>query len=248
MLLRNCLLALAITLPAGAQTGGAAKPDLDPLALKVLKAVTDPIRDSKAYSFRALVSRERLGTNGQIITSFREELITLARPDKLRVDVNGAQHNVQVLFDAGHSVIYEPERKLYATVPSAKTIDAALDALEKRDVSLPMANLLVSDPYKSFVDGLTGAYVIGKTKVFDTPVHQLAFTEKGAEWQLWVDAADKHLPRRLEIVYTSEQHQPRITVEFRDWNLAANAEPALFSFNKPEGARQIEFLKTGSEK
>src|SRR5262249_52734133 len=44
--------------------------DIDPLALQVLKAATDRIHNAKAYSFQAIVSRENLGTNGQVITQF----------------------------------------------------------------------------------------------------------------------------------------------------------------------------------
>src|SRR5262249_37945509 len=160
--------------------------DIDPLALKVLKAVTDPIRDAKAFSFKTRGIREFLGSNGQIITYFTNSNITVARPDKLRIDFTGRGQDVQLFYDSGQAVIYAPEPKLYASMCTVKTIDGVLDELEKRHVYLPVKNLLGSDPYKSLAPDLLTGYVVGKVQMFDQPAHQLAFTEKGAEWQLWV--------------------------------------------------------------
>src|SRR5439155_14560189 len=90
--------------------------DIDPLALQVLKATTDPIRDAKAYSFRALVSREHTGTNVQIITLFNLSDVTVERPDKIHVDFKGRGKEVQLFCNAGQCAFYTPSEKLYATV------------------------------------------------------------------------------------------------------------------------------------
>jgi hypothetical protein len=57
--------------------------DVDPLALDVLKAVTQPIEQAQAFTFKALVSEEQLATNGQIVTFFHTTEITVQRPDKV---------------------------------------------------------------------------------------------------------------------------------------------------------------------
>src|SRR5215467_5894182 len=94
-LLRYCLIFLCSSLLLVAQTRqkpGANTPDkkdIDPLALKVLKAVTDPIKNAKAFSFHTRAIREYLGSNGQIITYFTTSDVTVGRPDKLRVDFKG---------------------------------------------------------------------------------------------------------------------------------------------------------------
>src|SRR5215470_10746558 len=133
-LLQYCLLLLCSSFLLVAQTTKREKPasnttdqqkDIDPLALKVLKAVTDPIRDAKAFSFRTRGIREYLGSNGQIITYFTTSDITVGRPDKLRVDFKGRGQDVQLYFDGGQTVLYTPGPKLYAVIPSsAKTLDA----------------------------------------------------------------------------------------------------------------------------
>ena len=222
--------------------------DIDPLALQVLKAATEPIRQSKSYSFRALVSREELGTNGQVITLFHLSDVTVQRPDKLHVSFHGRGKEVEMFYNAGHTVLYTPEAKFYTTVSSPKTIDATLDALEKRDIFIPIRNFLESDPYESLTDDLLTGYVIGKVMLFDQPVHQLAFTEKDVEWQLWVIGGEKPLIRRMQMIDKSQPERPRVVVDFLDWNLNVTPSNGLFTFDKPSDAKEIDLLKESASK
>jgi hypothetical protein len=221
------------------------KKDIDPLAMKVLKAVTDPIRNAKKYSFHTTTSREKLGTNGQIITTFSATEIVVERPDKLHANVSGAHHNVQLLVNAGKSVLFSPEADVYTSFQAPNTIDAMLADLEKRDIFLPAANFLASDPYQSLAADLHEAYVIGRVKLGGETVHQLAFTEPHAEWQLWVVAGNPPTIRRLQVINKQLPEHPRITVDFSDWNFNPDTNPALFTFQKPAGAVEIGTLKTG---
>jgi hypothetical protein len=217
--------------------------DIDPLALKVLKAVTDPIRDAKAFSFRTKGIREFLGSNGQIITYFTTSDVTVSRPDKLRVDFKGRGQDVQLYHDGRQTVLYAPGPKLYAVIPSAKTLDDMLEELEKRNVYLPAKNLLASDPYQTLVPDLKTGYVIGQVQMYDKPVHQLAFTEKDAEYQLWVTGEPNPRIQGLAVINMALAHEPRVTIEFSDWNLNPQIQSDTFSFNKPAGAKQIDLLQ-----
>jgi len=217
--------------------------DIDPLALQVLKAATDPLKGAKTFSFRALVSRETLGSNGQIVTLFNFSEVTVQRPDQLRVNFRGRGKDVQLYYNAGNAVLYTPEEKLYALIPAAKTIDATLETLEKKNVFIPIRNFLSSDPYKSLSDDLMTGYVVGQVMLFDEPVHHLAFTEPDAEWQLWVIGGEHPRVRRLQVVDKSKPGHPRMVVDFLDWNLQAQPRADFFNFEKPPDAKQIELLK-----
>jgi hypothetical protein len=251
---RLCTLAvlLSLSLRAFSQTQNPSSSpqtsnDIDPLALKVLKAATEPIREAKGFSFRALVSMEHLGSNGQIITLFHLSEITMLRPDKLRVSFHGRGKEVELFYNAGQSVLYSPEAKLYTTIPSYKTIDVTLNELQKKDVFIPVSNFLHSDPYQSLTKGLKSGYVIGKVMLFDQPVHHLAFTSADADWQLWVIGGDKPLVRRLEVVDKRTPEHPRVVVDFLDWDLNANPRNDLFTFQTPADAKEIELMKLSAE-
>jgi len=221
--------------------------DVDPLALKVLKAAMEPIRTAKNYSFQTRVMRENLGTNGQIITYFTTSEVIVSRPDKLRVNFRGKGRDVQLFYDAGRAVLYTPAQKLYATVSVPKTLDGMLDALEGRGVYLPSKNFIESDPYQVLAPDLKTGYVIGEVELFDMPVHQLAFTEDKAEWQLWVTGGANPRIQKLEVIDKGRSREPRVVVEFSNWNFNASVQPDMFTFKVPPGAKEIEFSTLKSQ-
>jgi len=94
---------------------------------------------------------------------------------------------------------------------------------------------------------LTG-YVVGRAMLFGEEVHQLAFTEPGAEWQMWVIGGENPRVRRIEIIDKRTPEHPRITIDFLDWNLNATLSPDLFTFSKPPDAKEIEVLKQTARK
>ncbi len=222
----------------------AEQPDLDPDALSVLKATVGSIASAKTYSFKVLVSRDREATNNQLITYFNYDTVTVSRPDKLRIDIDGEHNDVQFFFNGSKATLFEPEHKLYVSQAAPDSIDGMLQNLEKRGVSFPMSDLLASNPYDALVKGLQTAYVIGRVNIDQKTFTHLVFTEPSADWQLWVEPGDKPVPRALVIIYKKVPGSPRITMDFKDWNLNAEAPADMFEFAKPNDAHEIQFLPT----
>jgi hypothetical protein len=235
-----------------AQESEAQKPtatDIDPLALEILKAATEPLKDAKAYSFRALVSHDLLGTNDQIITTFSTSEITVQRPNKLHIKFRGRGEPVDLFYDgSGKAVLYSASSKFYTTLPTPTTIDGVLADISKKGVTIAVRNFLESDPYTSLTDGLTTGYAVGNVDLFGEKVYHLAFTEPGAEWQVWVVSGDRPRVKRLEVIDRDKPHNPRIAVDFFDWDLNPTTSPDMFTFNKPADAREIEMLKVTAER
>jgi len=223
--------------------------DVDPLALQIVKAATDPLKEAKAYSFRALVSRDLLGTNDQIITTFSTSQVTVQRPNKLHIKFRGRGEPVELFYDgSGKAVLYSPSTKFYTTLSTPTSIDACLADMSKKGVNIAVRNFLESDPYASLTDGLTTAYAVGKVDVFDEKVYHLAFTEPGAEWQLWVVGGDNPRVKRLEVIDKDKPHNPRIAVDFFDWDFNPAPSEDMFTFSKPADAHEIEMLKLTAER
>jgi hypothetical protein len=245
-ILTYCFIAITTTvvsLPCSAE-----QPDLDPDALAILKATVASITGAKTFSFKVRVTRDRQATNNQLITYFNEDTVTVSRPDKLRIDVDGEHHDVQFFFDGKQATLFQPEQKLYASQSAPSTIDALIGTLETRGISFPINDLLRSTPYDTFVEGLQSAYVIGRVNISDKTFIHLAFTESSADWQMWVEPGDKPLPRAIVIVYKTESGMPRVAMDFAQWDLDAHPQPEMFSFVKPEGAHEIQMLPTKAGK
>jgi hypothetical protein len=232
----------------GVVQGASESANIDPLALQVLRATTDSLKSAPSFSFRAITSRERLGSNGQIITFVRQSEVTVFRPDKLRVRTTGEHESLDFYFNRGAVILYAPDQKLYAPINTEPTLDLAVDRIEERNIQLPMSPFFRSGPYQVLTEGLIGAAVIGRIQLSGKIFHHLVFLEKDTEWQLWVEAGLRPTPRRAQIVYKGMEREPRVVVDFLDWNLSANPPPAFFVFQKPAGAKAIGFLETNGGK
>jgi hypothetical protein len=79
--------------------------------------------------------------------------------------------------------------------------------------------------------------------MYGKPAHQLAFTEKDAEYQLWVTGEPNPQIQGLQVINMALAHEPRAMIEFSDWNLSPQIQADTFSFKKPADAKQIDFLQ-----
>jgi hypothetical protein len=216
--------------------------DVDPLALDVLKAVTDPIEQAQAFSFKALISEEQLATDGQVVTFFHTSEVRVQRPDKVHLIFKGLGEQVDFYGTNGSITMYAPESKLYATMPAKATIDDNLADIRAKGIDMPVGPFLNSHLYELASKNLTGAYVVGRVKVYDQDVHQLAFTSPDVDWQLWVIGGESPRIVRAESISKKVEGKPRTIVQFLDWNLSPTIPADEFNFTKPPDAHQIDML------
>jgi len=217
--------------------------DVDPLALDVLRAVCQPLVQAQNLSFRALVSEEEVASNGQIVTFFHTVDITAQRPNKVHLVFKGRGEQVD-FFDDGNGTVtmYAPGPKLYTTFSSKTTIDEMVESLNAKGEVLAIGPFLRSDIYKVATAGLITGYVIGRVKIYDQDVHQLAFSASDADFQLWVTGGEAPRFVRSEVVNKQLEGKPRTIVQFLDWNLSPMVSADEFTFNKPDDAQKIEML------
>jgi hypothetical protein len=214
--------------------------DVDPLALDVLHAVATPLEQAQAFSFKALVSEEELGTNGQILTFFRSVDVTVQRPDKVHMVYRGKGERVDFYGVNSSITMYAPDPKLYTTIPAKSTIDANLTDLYTKGVDMPIGFFLRSNLYDLAAKAVTTGYVIGRVKIFDQDVHQLAFTAPDADSQIWVTGGETPRFVRVETVNKQLEGKPRTIIQFLDWTLNPTFPADEFTFTKPADAHEIE--------
>ena len=142
------------------------------------------------------------------------------RPDRLAADATGDTLNRAAWYDGETLSILDKEHNTYATVEAPATIDATLDMLEDTyGIVLPLADLLYSDPYRVLIAGVTYGRYLGLHQAAGVPCHHLVFAQDTIEWQIWIDAGDQPLPRKLVITYVLEEGEPQYSATIRRWNL-----------------------------
>jgi hypothetical protein len=138
--------------------------------------------------------------------------------------------------------MYSPQAKLYMIVPAKATIDENLAELPAKGISMPVGPFLNSHLFELASKNLITGYVVGRVKIYDKEVHQLAFTSEDVDWQLWVTGGDSPRIVRAESINKKLEGKPRTIVQFLEWNLSPKIPADEFSFSKPADAREIDML------
>jgi hypothetical protein len=167
--------------------------------------------------------------------------IALERPNHFAADVTGDTLSRASWYDGRTVTVLDKEHNTYATIEAPATIDATLDKLQDEyGVVLPLVDILYSNPYAVLMEGVTYGRYLGIHEAAGVACHHLAFSQATIEWQIWIDAGDKPLPRKLVISYVQEPGEPQYSATIRRWNLESKVPDGLFTFEAPEGAQKID--------
>jgi hypothetical protein len=167
--------------------------------------------------------------------------VAVERPNHLAADATGDTLNRASWYDGRTVTVLDKEHNVYATIEVPGTIDATFDKLtEEYGVVLPLVDLLYSDPYAVLMEGVTYGRYLGIHQAAGVACHHLAFSQDTIEWQIWIDASDKPLPRKLVITYVQEPGEPQYSATIRRWTLEGKVPEGLFTFEAPEGAQKID--------
>ena len=83
---------------------------------------------------------------------------------------------------------------------------------------------------------------MGLHKVRGVPCHHLAFDGDEVQLQVWIDAGDKPLPRKVVLNHKNLPGSPQWTAYLSDWNFSPQLNDNLFAFTPPQGAEKIKFV------
>jgi hypothetical protein len=220
------------------------QPGLEPRAIEILKAASARLAAAKSMAFTAVVSYEGPSLLGPPLIYSTKSEVTMRRPDKLKVLTLGDGPPSEFYYDGKLMMAYAPTENLLAVANAPPTVDAALvAAYEGAAIYFPFMDVIVTDPYKDFADGLTTAFYIGKSEVVGgTTTDMVAIVSKDVFAQIWVGTEDK-LPRRLYAVYLNDPARLRHVLELSDWKLDAPVAEEAFQTAKAAGATRIAFKR-----
>lgn len=234
----------------GAATVGNSQPEakVDSKAKEHLKAMSNYLANLRTFTFQVEEFIDVVQDEGLKLQLSNQRHMAVSRPNKLFGESTGDTVNSQIYYNGKTVTIYERNKKIYAVEKVPGTIDAMLDDLHDRiETDQPLSDFLFSDPYKMFMEHVrSGAYVglhyVGKEKC-----HHLAFRQKTLDWQIWIDAGEKPLPRKLLITFRRQVDQPQYAALIHKWDVNPTLKDDMFEFKAPEGVRKVDFLHRFAE-
>lgn len=169
---------------------------------------------------------------------------TLRRPDRLRLTHTTAGGRQEFFYDGARLTLHDAEPGYWAAFPVVGDVDTALErASEEIDVVPPLADFFYRAPQEILAEHAASGISLGPDLVDGVLCEHFAFSREDTDWQVWIEAGDRPVPRKLVITSTDLPGTPQFGVVITSFEPGVEAEDALFEFVPREGATRIEFLR-----
>lgn len=238
------VLAASLALGFGLFAGSAiAAEGINPHADEILQSMSKFLAGTKAFSVTADISNEFITLEAQKLQLNSHATVLVERPSRFHVTRKGRFADAELIFDGNKLTLYGKTANAYIQKDLAGTIDQAISAMETDSgLSMPGADLLLSNPYAVLASGITGSGYHGMAYVGGVQCHHLAFRTPKVDWQIWVKDGAEPLPMKYVITTKWLAGAPQYSVELSNWNTKPAIAADRFKFAVPQGAKKLQRL------
>lgn len=237
MALLGTILAMNISFVAKASAESGA-------AEKLLKGMADYVTSQKTIAVTFDSDIEVITSNLQKIQFTSSGQVQLSRPDKLRATRTGGYRDVEIVFDGKTLTVNNKDGKDYAQIETAGTAEELIDVLrEKHGVVAPGADLLLTNVFNVMMADVVEATVIGKGVIDGVECDHLAFRNVETDWQIWIEAGTRPIPRKYVITSKGIGEAPQYTLRIKEWKTDVPAD--AYAFKPDPSAKKIALGELG---
>lgn len=220
-----------------------------PNPFDLLKRMSDYLGGLESFRVVATTTTDEPSETGQRVELSALRTLRVARPNKVQGEARGDSINRNVYYNGSTFTIFDPGRKSYGTIKLPGEIDGMLDYLaEEYGAAQPLADLLYSSVYDALLPAAETGRHLGLSNVGETICDHLLFEGEAVDWQIWIDAGARHLPRKLVITYRLAEGNPQYEATFDEWDLSPTFAPDIFEFTPPQGAEEITVVPMAERK
>ncbi|WP_319550299.1 DUF2092 domain-containing protein [Desulfogranum marinum] len=165
----------------------------------------------------------------------------LQRPNKLRAHRWGGYADVYMYFDGITVSVYGEHINKYARFDAPGSVDDLIHLLrEGHGISLPGSDLLLGDSFPLLMADVIEAKYIGRGVINGVECEHLAFRNFETDWQLWVEAGEKPIPRKMVVTSKTMNSAPQYSITIKDWKTNVDPTTEDFVFIPPIDAKKIK--------
>ena len=167
--------------------------------------------------------------------------LVVNRKSGLRAKRTGGYTNVELVFDGKTATLYSHDSNSFASIEAPGTIDDLVERLRNDfSVDVPGADLLLAGAYEKLTENVVDAKYVGLGVIDGVECDHLAFRTDETDWQLWVEAGERPVPRKYVITSKTVAQAPQYTLRISELRTDVTADADAFQFKAPEGAKQVE--------
>jgi hypothetical protein len=226
--------------PAAAGKGSARPRQVDARADELMRKMSQLLARTPRLALEADETFDEVYAAAPRVQFTNLRRMAVVRPDHFAADASGDTLNRASWYDGKTLTALDKDNNTYMKLESPGTVDSTLDKVaDLYDVVIPLSDFVYSDPYATLMEGVVYGEYLGIHQAAGVPCHHLAFSQQEVDWQIWIDAGELPLPRKLLISYSEEPGVPQYTATVRRWSLDPKFGDDLFVFEAPEGAKQV---------
>jgi len=213
-----------------------------------LKAMSDFLDSASRFSFTAIEMQEDRLETGEAVQTTTWRDVDVRRPDGIRVETKGEAVSRQFWYDGTRATLFDLPNNSFASIGAPPTINELLDLLAQQyALTLPLSDLLFSGLYDRLQPLAVRGEVKGLEEVDAVMCHHLAFTGEWVDWEVWVQAREQTVPRKVAIIYKQFEGAPRYEARLTRWDFAPAWSDEIFAAQLPPEAIEVEALSVRAE-
>ena len=210
-------------------------------AIDALKEMSEFLRSAQTLSIKSVGSMDAVTANGQRIQLDGTTTYKVRRPGFV-IDYESDIKSRRFIYDGKSFTVYSPKLGFYATAPAPATNRETLDAIyNKFGISLPLEDLFRwgDGSNASRLEALQSAYKVGTATIDGVETDHFAYREADVDWEVWIQAGDQPLPRKLVIVDRTDPAHPTFMTRL-SWTVNPTFTDADFTFVPDANAKRIQ--------
>ena len=226
--------------PAAAASTSAGAPAIDPTAMDALRKMSDYLRTLQKFEVKGNITADEVLDDDQKVQISKTAHLVVSRPNKLRLQVKADKHERLLTYDGTSFTIWSPRTRYYATVAAPPNILELAKKLEDdHDIELPLVDLFRWGTDEARVSEIKAAKDLGASECDGVTCEHYAFRQSGLDWEVWIQAGEFPLPRKVVITTLTDEARPQHAVTY-NWNLAPSFNDETFVFVPPADAKKIK--------
>lgn len=215
----------------------------EPDPLQVLQKMCDFLKSQQQFTYKAEVADDQVYAGGKKLQYEIDMETFVRRPDRLRVNAEGDLIDKQFFFDGKTITLYDKDDNVYGILEVPPDIESALDKANKKfGVRVALTDLASPQLCEHIGKRIKHSLYVGQSKIRGVLCHHLSFDGDEVQLQVWVEAGDKPLPRKVVLTHKELPGSPQWTAYLSDWNFSPQLDDNLFAFTPPQGAEKIKFV------
>ena len=242
-------LAVALAAAVGISTGAFCQPaSVAPEADQSLRAMCDYMAGLEQFSVQTDNTIEVVLHSGQKIQFDNPAKLSVKRPNKFRAERRGDIVDQTFYYDGKTLTLFMKDENIYAAAVAPPTIEEAIDfARESLDVFAPGGDLIYKNAYDILMEDVVSGFYVGLSVIDGVKCHHLAYRGNETDWQIWIEAGDKPLPKKFIITSKWMTGAPQFAIHVGSWELDPKFDDAMFQFMPPDKAQETDFILSADQ-